>query len=40
VEAIVDSILVEALVLEEAIPEGGATDGEDTIVDLVTEHMD
>jgi hypothetical protein len=31
---------VEAMVLGEAIPEGGVPDGEDTIVDLGTGHMD
>jgi hypothetical protein len=40
VEVIVDSILVEARVLEEATPEGGARAGEDTPVDLGTGHMD
>lgn len=40
VGVIVDSILAGAMVLGEAIPEGGATDGEDTIVDLVTGYMD
>jgi hypothetical protein len=40
VEVTADSILVEPTVFEEAIPEGGTRDWEDTTVDLGTGHMD
>jgi hypothetical protein len=40
VEVTVESVLVKAIVLWEAIPEGSVPDGEDAMMGLDTRHMD